>query len=171
MCVRRVMRLCGVRAAAAVVCRRVEREGEGELRLVCVHRQLRLRARLIPHEESIMHTHLLRGEGGARGEAACLWLGPRGHGRVSGSGGAWRGAACTAAAASPNCAASIGAIRSRIATRNLVRVRVGVRVRVRVRVRVGVGVRVRVRVLASRRGTRRAVRARRAPAGLWWAPG
>eukprot|EP00964_Phaeocystis_antarctica_P090181 scaffold57668_cov63-Phaeocystis_antarctica.AAC.1 len=67
MCARRVVRLCSVRAAAAVVCRRIEREGEGELRLVCVHRQLRLlrlRPRLISYEESIMHTHLLRAREG-----------------------------------------------------------------------------------------------------------
>ena len=63
----RVVPRFGVRAAAAVVCRGIEREGEGELRLVRVHRQLRLCARLIPHEEGIMHTHLLRGrERGSR---------------------------------------------------------------------------------------------------------
>ena len=70
-CVRRVVPLCGVRAAAAVVRRGIERESEGELRLVGVHRQLRLRARLIPHEEGVMHAHLLRGRERARGEVAC----------------------------------------------------------------------------------------------------
>ena len=116
----------GARATAAVVCRGVEREGEGELRLVGVHGQLRLRARRIAHEEGIVHAHLHRicMVGAPARCGGVPWLGQRGHGGRGGRAGLGRaahgarGGARTAAAASPNCAASVGAIRSRIAPRN-----------------------------------------------------